>query len=383
MYDQSIRKTLKKVILPFLDINYSFTLFRTSNSFYPQPLSSWSVMSSSLVGLPDYLLETFVKPYLNTSEWRLTMNTSVLFADKKKKTVYLTLNNTFSQKFCLEVNFRQRVLQVISDKQLQLSLDLHSTPMILSKHLYTVDGVHSLNLANNQQLVDVNMLPNVKILDLSGCHSIRDVSKLKKVHRLILPRCYELRSLQGLEHVSTLNISSCHLIDDVSMLQSIEILTVNNCPNITNIQPLQSVQECTFTHCQGIQSIPTLKNVKTLDVSYCKNLQEIEDLPIIERLTVNYCSQINKIGKMSNIREVSMIGCPTLPLQQTLLQLACSPLETITVCKCQGEALQASVRAHEEERINVDEEDKEEKEEDVVLKNMMKKMKMTATCLCH
>ena len=330
--------------------------------------------AATLLGLPDYLLESFVKQYLEPLEWLRTMSVSVHFTVQKKRSIYLTLNNASSQLYCLDKNFRKRVLSIIVDKRRQISLDLRSTPTVLSKHLFSIDGVHSVNLANNQQLVDVNMLSNVVCLDLSGCHSIRDVSQLRDVVQLILPRCYELRSLRGLEQVNTLNISGCHLIQDVSMLKKVESLTVTNCPNISDLSPLATtVKELSFTHCQGIIQVPALLKAKAVDFSYCDRLQVLAALPFAEHVTLNYCSQLQQVGKMPNVREVSVIGCKALDLSTMFCQLSETPLEKITICKCQGmTSLQSSSETVSEGIMDSQVRDR-----------MMKKVRMTPSCLCN
>lgn len=326
--------------------------------------------TATLLALPEYVLESFVRDYLTAKDWRNTMNVSIQFTDTKRRSVFLTLTNVASQQFCLDKDFRKKIVSSVRDKRRQIALDLRSTPTIFSKHLAAIDGVHFVNLANNQQLDDVNMLSHVMKLDVSGCHSIRDVSKLSDVVQLTLPRCYELRSLRGLEQVNRLNISGCHLIQDVSMLKKLEVLTVTNCPNISDLSPLaNNIQELTFTHCKGIDSVPSLKKVKSLNVAYCDNLQDVSDLPFAERVTLNYCKKLKKIGKMPNVHELHLIGCKDISLSELLCQLSNAPLEVVTVCKCQGSGLFQRQQAQQQNQQISD--------------HMIKKVRVTTSCLCN
>jgi hypothetical protein len=270
-----------------------------------------------ITSFPDYLMESFMKPFLSHNEWHLVMNTTKKFASKKKSTIYLSLNNHFSKEFCLNKTFRIRVLSILFDKHRQLAVNLHATSTINSKHLSVLDGLHFVDLSNNQQITDVNMLENVMNLDLTGCSSVHDVSRLGKVQKLLFSRCYELKSLKGLENAKEVNLSGCHFISDVSPLTSAMKVNLSHCVNIADVSALKNVEELVISHCNRVQDVNKLSSVKKLDASYCDKLYELNGSALkgCSSLNFNYCKNLKVISnakdllRSGKVKEISLVGC--------------------------------------------------------------------------
>jgi hypothetical protein len=273
-----------------------------------------------LTSFPDYLMESFMKPFLSHHEWHYLMNTTKKFFAKKKSTVYLSLNNHFSKEFVLNKAFRIRVLSVCFDKHRQLAVNLHATSTINSKHLSVLDGLHFVDLSNNQQITDVNMLENVMILDLTGCSSVRDVSRLGKVKKLLFSRCYELKSLKGLENVNEVNLSGCHFISDVTPLSSATKVNLSHCVSIADVSALKNVEDLVISHCNRVQDVNKLGSVKKLDASYCDKLYELNGSALkgCSSLNFNYCKNLKVISnakdllRSGKVKEISLIGCKAI-----------------------------------------------------------------------
>lgn len=154
------------------------------------------------------------------------------------------------------------------------------------EYLGMLTNIYSLDLSNCSFIKNVNILENVRILNLFCCYLIGNVSinNLKNVHNLNLDNCYKITNISMLHNVKTLSLYACKNIKDVGMLK----LLINF--NLSTI----------------VHGVYLLKNLYLFEVSkYLKNS------------TIVYVAQIKKLNKYKKLNCVKPLMCCTVMVNIT------------------------------------------------------------------
>jgi hypothetical protein len=168
----------------------------------------------------DLVFQEF-KEYFDSKTLNNLLNVTKQFYGIKKRNFYWNLNKMYSERYYCDVAFRRKIDSIITNANIQLSVNLTEPKDV--------------------KVVDLNMLKNLNSLNIYRCHNIVDVIPLRNIHTLSLNQCYGVSDISPLSNIHTLSLINCRDISDISALCSVHTLTLERCNNITDVSALGNV----------------------------------------------------------------------------------------------------------------------------------------------
>jgi hypothetical protein len=225
---------------------------------------------------------------------------------------------------------------------------------------------------NNDLLIDVSPLKNVKKVGLAFCMNIIDVSPLKNAHYLNLSHCYQITDVSMLGKVKKLMLNYCQGVTDISPLHNVKYLDVTGIltikkflPRVNKVKTLlfsvSTMKKMIETHpvvqrrqhilvagdC-NTQKLKSLKEYHQLTVIKNDSLVTIKDLIYLRRLTLTECLRLSSIDNLPYLTHLTVNGlpeddCVAYPELSNLPQLKFLSLSWVSEC-CRCISLPTTVR---------------------------------------
>lgn len=169
-------------------------------------------------------------------------------------------------------------------------------------------GVHTLNLSYTD-VVDVSMLGSVHTLNLSGTE-VADVSALGGVHTLELHACERVVDVSALGRVHELDLSMTN-VADVSALGGVATLNLSYCSSLVDVSSLGGVHKLILVSCDHVTDVSALGGVHTLFLESCERVVDVSALGGVHTLNLLDCPMVRDVSALG--------GCHKLNLEFTFI----------------------------------------------------------------
>lgn len=182
--------------------------------------------------------------------------------------------------------------------------------------------LQQVNLSGCHQLSDLNplaALAGLKQLSLAGCRQISDLTpltSLTSLHDLDLTGCGQLGQFSPvgkLTGLQQLNLAGCRQLSDLSplaSLSSLQQLTISWCKQIRDCSPLAkltSLQQLRFSNSSQVgdlSPLASLISLRSLDLSNSEQVSDLSPLAslrLLQRLDLSWCKQIRDFAPLANL----------------------------------------------------------------------------------
>ncbi|KAH7284965.1 hypothetical protein KP509_33G004700 [Ceratopteris richardii] len=202
----------------------------------------------------------------------------------------MTLYNVFANAHCDELRW------------LTWRLPQELPPGLCSKQLRV------LLLSNNGVRKLPGPLPNLRILEIQGCHGLEAFSTAigtsPLLQRLKLTNCARLMSLDP----------------SIGRLTDLRSLTIAMCTSMTHLsfemRNLRSLRELTLKSLQHMKTLSLPPNLRTLRLESCDSLESVDgSLSNLEELKLGYCRKLTRFRVLgSSLVGLAIELCPELLL---------------------------------------------------------------------
>jgi hypothetical protein len=276
--------------------------------------SSTNINSISLITLP-FGIYTEIQKCLYPYDYRnfLNVSNSPHFREIKKLTIILHLKEEYSVFYCTNDLFRERVLNVITDKskQLMLLLNNREIPKSFFQLFHDLRQLKCGSVDGNNDILEISQFYNIFRLDLRFLNKLQNCTGLKNVTEIELFLCSSLNDISALALVSGLRnvrIECCGLITNIDSLWNIPIVHIYKCSNILSISklggPLQ--REVYFHDLPKVTDISCFANLQIFSISYCPLITDISMLGNIPKLSMSCLDRVTTLNGLNNVRIMMM-----------------------------------------------------------------------------
>jgi hypothetical protein len=281
-----------------------------------------------------------IQSYLKRLEYiRLVNSCRKLVNEVKRHSAHYGLNQTDSEEFLYNEQFRKLIVSKVRDPRLQLSLSiLFQVSSLPVAHLNNVP-LCSLSLINSRNYtIPLESFGQVHILSIENgdFHSFPLLSSLQS---LSLHNCRNLIDVSNLSHLKKLSLSLCHTIVNISPLKNIPELSITSCPRVIDFQSLKnwsfslvanltlkaiSFQEkpqlVQLSKCHELIDLTPLKSIYSLELIDCDQLFDLSPLTENTTLTISFSHRENDnyhlkgYESLCKLKKLKLVGCNLVDL---------------------------------------------------------------------
>ncbi|GLU05082.1 hypothetical protein SLE2022_222010 [Rubroshorea leprosula] len=244
------------------------------------------------------------------------------------------------------------------DEDVLEGLQPHSNIRILSIEGYGGRKLASWMLKNNEELLLLNNLVELRISNCRMLYRIPNISGFSSLQRLYVSNCDQLTSLgddDGLVltsmSIKELSIARCTMLERflVGELSSLEKLTIEDCWVINSIGDSLSSSKCLkqlyLRRCPELKFIPSLEGfvcLKTIAIWCCDGLEclpsGLSSCTALEELQIGNCYNLVSIPKelkqLQSLVKLDIQECQKLKFISSLEGLV--SLKTVAIWFCHG-----------------------------------------------
>jgi hypothetical protein len=257
--------------------------------------------------------------------WIHFMNTTKLFQQLKRKTIYLSLSFKSSEKYLTNEVFYNRINEkLIFSPITQLNLNVGSLPDESGLQIKTGRaGVHCLRINSNTGKFSLSQLAeNVKILRIHRCNarSLTEISSVT-IETLQISNSPALKAFGLGNTFQKLYLHGCTFLTDITSLENcsqLKLLYLSSCPQLRKgysifskldevylfFQELPKLED--YSYLSTVRKISIESDNKITSDEVTKYLQTVEDLSLIR------CSRLFSFGQVPNLKMVYLDECPNL-----------------------------------------------------------------------
>jgi hypothetical protein len=261
--------------------------------------------------------------------WIHFMNTTKLFQQLKRKTIYLSLSFKSSEKYLTNEVFYNRVNEkLIFSPVTQLNLNINSLLEFLDKHELQIKaaiaGVHCLRINSYTGKFSLSQLAeNAKILRIHRCNarSLTEISSITNTETLQISNCPALKTFELENTFQKLYLHGCTSLTDITSLENcsqLKLLYLSSCPQLRKgysifskldevylfFQELPKLED--YSYLSTVRKISIESDNKITANEMTKYLQTVEDLSLIR------CARLSSFGQVPKLKMVYVDECPNL-----------------------------------------------------------------------
>jgi hypothetical protein len=272
-----------------------------------------SESSLSLTTLP-FNFYTEIQNFLYLYDYRrfLNISNSSHFREIKKSTLVLHLKEDYSDLYCTNDVFRERVLKVIADtKQLMLIFNNKEVPPDYFQFFHDLRQLKCGSLNGNNEITEVSLFYNNYRLDLRYLNKLQNCDGMKNITELELFLCSQLNDISALASIPSLRyvcMECCSLITNVDSLRNIPIVHIYKCTNILSMSNLGGpLQREVYLHdLPKVTDIASFAKLKIFSMSYIPLITDISMLGNIRKLSMSYLDLVPTLKGLDNVRIMMM-----------------------------------------------------------------------------
>jgi hypothetical protein len=273
---------------------------------------------------------------LEDKNWRDFLNTTIKFQQLKRKTLFLYFGDKSSMEYFSSRIFRSFILhEMVTNASEQLGFQLTKAlpPQSLCKHF---TNLHYLSLRHVRNDIPVEILKDIKILELKHCSFAEEVSftinaevlsldemvssinfhelRLPNVSKLFLRRdeIFRLNDLSNYPQLKLLTVENCYFDDEEIQIncQHMEIVSFSN---FFNDLPVADLSKTKKIHLSG-DSIPISENWANVEILEIKT-RDVITIPAFQKLSVlrlqapNITTELFTTATLPSLRELVLADC--------------------------------------------------------------------------
>jgi hypothetical protein len=240
-----------------------------------------------------------IQCYLKRLEYiRLVNSCRKLVNEVKRHSAHYGLNQTDSEEFLYNEQFRKLIVSKVRDPKLQLSLSiLFQVSSLPVAHLNNVP-LCSLSLINSRNYtIPVESFTQVHVLSIEN-GDFNSFPLLSSLQSLSLHNCRNLIDVSNLSHLKKLSLSLCHTIVNISPLQSISELSITSCPRVIDFQSLKN-RSFSLIDNLSLKAISFRVNPHHVVLSKCHEWFDLAPLKSIHSLVFIDCDQVFDLSPLT------------------------------------------------------------------------------------
>lgn len=206
-------------------------------------------------------LQLQIKPFLYTNEWLNLTSTCKGFKESRTLTLYIKLSYYYSEKYYNNIEFRNRINNIIYNPLNQLSLSFY-----------------------NFNFNNLDIISNIHTLIFINCHNLTDISIFSNSYNLTFNNCSNITNNNNI------------------YFKNLKYLELNCCPNITNLLPFTNISHLVLLF-SNIKILPYFQNLNKIQLIYLDELENITSLSNnnMNLIDIRYCKKIKTLSNITNI----------------------------------------------------------------------------------
>jgi hypothetical protein len=245
--------------------------------------------------------------------WKNFINTTKLFTENinlKKKTLYITLNESWSSEYLNDKYYRFYVNSLIADTRKQLRLALSKINITNYSLFNNLNFIEFFDLETS--LIPFELLKDVKIISIDSCHNLTKVRDLLHTHTLEILSCQNIETVENLPDLVELYLCKCGKLlnlDFLSFFCNLQAFLFSACNNVSSgYDKLKDLNEL-WIYEHDLPDYTMLSNIKRVSIGISENFYDPTVLSSVRYLEFEDNILLTKIQDLSYLLELSILGC--------------------------------------------------------------------------